>query len=271
MAEGRGDWRAAWQGAALAMAALAPAAAAQPRVMVDGKMVRGADTYVIGGNLMVPVRGVVQRIRGARASWVPARQEIIVSRSGQQMRPHLGSGYGQLRGQAIPLGAPVAMRDGRALMPLRAVTEWLGATVRYQSKRRLASIRSPRPGARVLGYRDMPGAAAPKVATGSVAVGGVQVLDLRTSGEYSSIEERAAAVTDRLTDAMADLGNRRGSRGSRAWIAESAAGPVILIGNKPIVRVAPEDAKQRHTTQQALAGQWLRQIRAGLTRMYGTR
>ena len=119
-----------WMAGISVMVVGAAPAGATPRVRVDGKIVRGAPVMVIGGHAMVPVRGVIQRIPGARVHWDAPHKRIIVTRGKQRVRLHLYSGYAHLDHEAVPC---LVMRDNQALIPLfvggflRAVSYHRGA------------------------------------------------------------------------------------------------------------------------------------------------
>ncbi len=247
--------------------ATASGAGAGPRVEVDGKMVRGPRTYMIGGHLMVPVRGVLQRIPGTRVQYSPKRQVVWVTRGSQRVRLQLQSGYAQVNGQGVPLDAPVVMRDRRALMPVRFVSEVLGAEVRFDEPRQVVSIRSGSPN--VLSYRSTDDGK--NSVPGRVAIGGVEIITLPTPAGYASLDARATATTERLNDALADVAKRGGYRAARVWVSDTNTDPVIYVGRKPVLRVMADDVKSPSTTQQQLAEEWLGRVRAGLTRVYGQR
>lgn len=248
-------------------AALAPSWGA-PGVVVDAKRVRHATVLMIGGRAMVPVRGVVERIRGARVHWDAAHKRIIVWRGKQRVRLHLYSGYAQLNGQAVPLDVPVVLRDRKALLPLRSVAELLGAEVRYESG--LVRIASGRPGIAVAGYRQSNWAARFEK-PGQVAFGGVELVRLETEGEFGSLDERVSAVTDRLTDSIPAATHQGRFQHWRVYLSSASGDPVICIGNRAVLRVTDRDAEKRGVSKKQLAGEWLRQIRAGLRRVYGAR
>lgn len=262
--------KAGWQLGVLAGAfslAFSVGAGAQPRVMVDGKMVRGPQSYTVGGNVMVPVRGVIDRIKGARVQYVPAQREILVMRAGTTITLHLSSGYAQVNGEGVPIGTPVVVRDGQALMPLRFVSQVLGAKVSYDPRRQLASISSPK-GAWVMGYRSTPDE---WQKDGSIAIGGVRLVKLETKADAASLAERADQATGRLNRGLTSLNEHGGWRADGVWVDNSQADPSVCVGRVPVIKVTPEDARAAGMSQQQLAQEWMRQMRAGLTRIYGRR
>ena len=257
-----------WMAGISVMVVGAAPAGATPRVRVDGKIVRGAPVMVIGGHAMVPVRGVIQRIPGARVHWDAPHKRIIVTRGKQRVRLHLYSGYAHLDHEAVPLDVPVVMRDNQALMPLRFVSEFLGAQVSYHPERRLVDIRSGQPGTQVAGYRSRSVASS---VPGRVDIGGITLVTLPTPGEHSSVERRAAEVTDRLTEATPALFERGEFNLHRLWLGSAGGDPVICIGNPAVVRVTQKDAEALGVPQDQVARTWLAQMRDGLRRVYGRR
>lgn len=275
---------------ALAGTAALPAAAA-PRVIVNGEMLQGVRVYTMGGHAMVPVREVIERIPGASVQWVPERLEMIVSDRGERIVLHTGSGIATVGGRGVSLDAPVAMRQGRAYMPARFVERVLGAKVDYDRATQLVSITAGLSEARTAGYRAAPPpdeSASPRSevhgntatdgansfkydATGTVAIGGEDVITFLHPGIYKTTKERARRVTELLNDGLAQIAPQGGGRFSvnGAYLGQAKGNPVIMMGTIAVVSVTPDDAKKHKTTQKALANKWLKRIRLALADIYG--
>ncbi|MBI3945890.1 MAG: copper amine oxidase N-terminal domain-containing protein [Armatimonadetes bacterium] len=259
-----------WWVGVLSLAALTPGLTA-PRVVVNGKAVRGVPAYVISGRVMVPVRGVIERIPDTGVQWDARRKQVWVRRGETRVKLNVGSGYAHVGGQEVPLDMPLRLGDGHTLMPLRFVAEVLGARVDWDAARQVATITAEPGQTRALAYRSAPREGKPQL--GHVAIGGDTILTFRSPGRFASVEERAARVTELLSDGLADAGPETGGRFNPAslWLSRARGNPVIMLGKVAVVEVTPEDAGAHKMDQQALADAWMAKIRAALIGIYGNR
>ena len=95
-----------------------------------------------------------------------------------------------------------------------------------------------------------------------VVVAGIVVLRIRVPAGGLSVAERADLVTRRITLALT-AENLEPSN----FLLQPASGSVaIRVGRITLITVTSADAQANATTVQALAGQWLRALRAALPR-----
>jgi hypothetical protein len=129
---------------ALALAGLlsAPAAAQAVRVVVDGSPVAFDQPPVtIGGRVLIPLRGVFEQL-GAFVQWNPATNTVLATRGGSQIQLTIGSRAASVNGRQVMLDVPPMVVGGRTLVPLRFVSEAMGATVDWEPSTRTVFITS---------------------------------------------------------------------------------------------------------------------------------
>lgn len=115
----------------LAMFSLASLAASQEiSATVDGNLVHFQDVQpmVLRNRVMVPVRGVFEHMN-ASVDWNAAEQCVYAQRGATSIRLPIGSNTATVDGRLVRFDAPAMMRHGRAMVPLRFLSESLGATV----------------------------------------------------------------------------------------------------------------------------------------------
>lgn len=139
--------RAAWGALGLAVGLLvlpgAPAAAQGVRVLVDGQAVAfDQPPVVMAGRVLVPLRGVFERL-DATVQWDPFRNTVTAVRDGTQVQLTIGQRMAYVNGRPIRLDVPPLIVGGRTLVPLRFVTEAMGARVDYDAAANTVVVHSP--------------------------------------------------------------------------------------------------------------------------------
>jgi hypothetical protein len=119
--------------AVLALLAAPGAALAQSSatVVVNGQTVQFDQPPVEqNGRLFVPLRGVFERLG---ASVVYSNGQINATSGGTTIQLQVGSTQAQVAGTPTTLDAPPFLEGGRVLVPLRFISQALGASVNYVS------------------------------------------------------------------------------------------------------------------------------------------
>lgn len=88
--------------------------------------------YVSGGRTMVPFRFLGESL-GASVSWDAATKQAKLSLSGVEVVVTVGSLNGLVNGDIVKMDVPAVNKEGRLFIPLRFVSENLGAIVNYDS------------------------------------------------------------------------------------------------------------------------------------------
>lgn len=119
-----------------------PAQAQTIRVLVDGSPVLFDQPPVsIGGRVLVPLRGVFERL-GAFVQWDPRTNSVTATRGSTNVQLQIGSTRAFVNGRVVVLDVPPMIIQGRTLVPLRFVSEAMGARVDWDAATRTVFITS---------------------------------------------------------------------------------------------------------------------------------
>ena len=113
-------------------------------VTVNDEPVTFAETSrprMVGGRVLVPLRGVIERL-GGNVLWEPEDRVVTGAHPAtkNQFRIRVGSDEALLNGRKMALDAPPRVVNGTTYVPLRFVSEALGARVRWDNARRAVII-----------------------------------------------------------------------------------------------------------------------------------
>jgi hypothetical protein len=96
---------------------------------------------VQNGRVLVPMRDIFESL-GATVSYNNLTREIAAQRGTTVVRMTLGSSSASLNNVPVTLDVPATAYYGRTMVPLRFVSEAMGANVDYDAGNRLVAIRS---------------------------------------------------------------------------------------------------------------------------------
>ena len=127
----------------ITLAAVAAANAQNIGVTVDGQPVNfmGAEPVMRNNSVLVPMRAIFERL-GADLKWNQANQEVTANKDGKVIRLVIGERFADVDGKAIQLNSPAINDRGTTLVPLRFVSEALGAQVRWQPRNQMVVVRT---------------------------------------------------------------------------------------------------------------------------------
>lgn len=131
--------------AALAGGTVGPIAIAQEtvRVFVDGNRIAfDQPPVMLSGRVLVPLRGIFEGM-GATVEWENATRTVLAVRGTTVVELVIGRRSAQVNNRTVPLDVPAMIIGGRTLVPLRFISESLGATVQWQEDTRTVLIFSP--------------------------------------------------------------------------------------------------------------------------------
>jgi hypothetical protein len=129
----------------LAAAAVAWAAGAALAAQPIGVVINDQPQYydvppmMVNGRVMVPMRGIFEAL-GAQVSWDGAQRTVTAARGESQMRLTVGNQWAMVNGKTTMLDTPPRMEQSRVLVPLRFVSESLGAEVKWDGPGRQVLI-----------------------------------------------------------------------------------------------------------------------------------
>ncbi len=124
------------------LALVAAFALADPvRVTVNGDPVsfRSAQPEMIQGRVLVPLRGVFEAM-GATVDWDPSTQTVMADGNGHHIRLKIGSLDANVNGHVETMDVPARIFRDTTMVPLRFLSESLGAAVDWRPENDLVAI-----------------------------------------------------------------------------------------------------------------------------------
>lgn len=170
---------------AVAMAAPVPAGAqGLIRVFIDGRPVNfDVPPTAIQGRVLVPLRGIFEQL-GATVDYDARTQHILAVRGGQTVELTVGSRQARVNTAPKLLDVPAFTINGRTMVPLRFISEALGAGVQWIEANQTILISSS---------GSAPAAAPPPVATSSQVAGRLMAV---STGQNPQIVVRSSNGQD---------------------------------------------------------------------------
>lgn len=128
----------------LGPAGVAAAAAERPiSVTFNGHPVWfDVQPQIVNGRTLVPFRAIFQDM-GATVSYDQGTQKVTATRGGTTIELTIGSATAYVDGSARTLDVPPEIRDGRTLVPVRFISEAVGARVDWDDANRRVVITDP--------------------------------------------------------------------------------------------------------------------------------
>jgi cytochrome c-type biogenesis protein CcmE len=126
---------------ALASTQVAQAQSSPIRVSLNGQFISfGQVTPVqVGGRVLVPLRGIFESL-GSVVNYDAPTSTVYASSGANQIQLRLGATQATVNGQTRYLDVPAQVRFGRTLVPLRFVSEAMGANVSWNESQRTVFI-----------------------------------------------------------------------------------------------------------------------------------
>ena len=113
----------------------------RPTVRVNGhELSFDVPPEVINNRTMVPMRAIFERL-GAVVNWNSSTQTVYAYRGNTNLSLTIGENYITANGRKIELDVPAILKDGRTLVPLRAVSECLNCVVDWNETEKCAYIK----------------------------------------------------------------------------------------------------------------------------------
>ncbi len=92
------------------------------------------------GVILVPLRSMFE-LMGATVSWDPSGRTATVSKPGSEVKVTIGKAVVVVNGEERPLDVPPIVYDGDVLVPVRVISEGMGAYVQWLPDRRIVVVR----------------------------------------------------------------------------------------------------------------------------------
>jgi hypothetical protein len=114
---------------------------ANPDHLIDNRVLA---VLVRGNTIMVPMRSMFEQM-GATVSWDQGTQTVDVSKPGADVKVTVGKPEVVINGESRPLDVPPEMYHGVVLIPVRVVSEGMGAYVQWVQDRGIVVVRYLQP------------------------------------------------------------------------------------------------------------------------------
>ncbi|MGH2348843.1 MAG: copper amine oxidase N-terminal domain-containing protein [bacterium] len=160
------------------------------RVFVDGEQVQfDQPPIVVGSRVLVPLRGIFEKM-GAFVEWNAATRTVRAVRGTTVVELAIGSTVARVNGNPITLDVPAQIVGGRTLVPLRFISESLGAGVQYDAASRSVIITTTGAG---------PPPPPPPPTTGQTVKGVITAVVLaQTAQDYPTVTVESGNVAYRV-------------------------------------------------------------------------
>jgi lysophospholipase L1-like esterase len=116
-----------------------------PIVILDGrKMSFDVAPLIIKGTTLVPMRAIFEELGANITTWSPVTQTVTAQRNQTEFIYTIGTAYAIINGWQVDnkSSVPGMIKDYRTLVPLRMVSESLGAKVNYDGTTKTITINS---------------------------------------------------------------------------------------------------------------------------------
>jgi len=114
----------------------------EAEVMLDGQLLTFDQPAIIKNkSTLVPMRGIFEEL-GASIEWNAADKTVLAVKGDRQIKLKIGDTNAIINGQKVTLSTPPQIIGGRTLVPLRFVSEALGAKVSWDGSIKTVIITS---------------------------------------------------------------------------------------------------------------------------------
>ncbi len=110
---------------------------AKPDILKQGRVLAA---LVRGGTLLIPLRSMFEQM-GATVSYDGGSKTVTVSKAGAEVKVTVGKPEVIINGESRPLDVPPMIYKGIILVPVRVISEGMGAYVQWVPDRRLVVVR----------------------------------------------------------------------------------------------------------------------------------
>jgi hypothetical protein len=110
---------------------------AKPDVLRQGRVLAA---LVRGGTVLIPLRSMFEQM-GASVSYNPGTKTVTVSKPGSQVQVTVGKPEVVINGESRPLDVPPMMWHGSVLVPVRVISEGMGAYVQWVPDKQVVVVR----------------------------------------------------------------------------------------------------------------------------------
>jgi len=110
---------------------------AKPDVLKQGRVLAA---LVRGGTLLIPLRSMFEQM-GATVSYAAGTKTVTVSKPGAEVKVTVGKPEVVINGESRPLDVPPMIYKGTVLVPVRVISEGMGAYVQWVPDQHVVVVR----------------------------------------------------------------------------------------------------------------------------------
>jgi hypothetical protein len=111
------------------------------RATVDGEPVRFGDVRPVSvdGRVLVPVRGIFEQM-GVNVDWNPSNRTVYATGNGRAVELYINKRVAKVNDHQVNLDVPAMVYGGRTMVPLRFISESMGAMVDWMPETNTVAI-----------------------------------------------------------------------------------------------------------------------------------
>ncbi|HUN29784.1 MAG TPA: copper amine oxidase N-terminal domain-containing protein [Alphaproteobacteria bacterium] len=175
---------------------------AKPDVLKQGRVLAA---LVRGGTVLIPLRSMFEQM-GATVSYDASSKTVDVSKPGADVKVTVGKPEVVINGESRPLDVPPIMYQGHVLVPVRVISEGMGAYVQWVPDKQVVVVRyiPPTPPPTPTPPPPPPPATAPPTPTPAPVA--TPYKDLFVAGDYLASQK----VYDEFSPGNTASGNKDG-------------------------------------------------------------
>jgi hypothetical protein len=111
---------------------------ARPDILKKGRVLAA---LVRGGTILIPLRSMFEQMGNPTVSYDAGSKTVTVSKPGAEIKVTVGKPEVIINGESRPLDVPPIIYQGTILVPVRVLSEGMGAYVLWVADRRLVVVR----------------------------------------------------------------------------------------------------------------------------------
>src|SRR5579864_7654125 len=109
----------------------------KPDILKQGRVLAA---LVRGGTLLIPLRSMFEQM-GATVSYAAGTKTVTVSKPGAEVKVTVGKPEVVINGESRPLDVPPMIYKGSVLVPVRVISEGMGAYVQWVPDQHVVVVR----------------------------------------------------------------------------------------------------------------------------------
>lgn len=113
-----------------------------PTIKVDGQQITfDQQPQIVKGRMLIPIRAVMENLQ-ANVNWNQQNKTVFITKDSVYMELRVGSSFAKVNGESKEFDVAATLVNGRTYVPLRFISESLGAKVTWSSKDHSVTIQT---------------------------------------------------------------------------------------------------------------------------------